>query len=342
MYAGILYEKFYSLCGKRLLGKQISKKAGRQGGRPIASHPLAVTGYQSLKYLSITLSLMSGSNAQNQGQKVAVVTGSSSGIGYETALLLARNGFLTYATMRNLQKSDAIKSAADRERLSLRVKQLDVRDDDSVRKAVQSIVSEAGRIDVLVNNAGYGLAGAFEDSSIDEIKDQYETNVYGLVRVTQAVLPTMRKQHSGVIINISSGAGRFGYPGGSVYVSSKFAVEGLSESLSYEVEPFGIKVVLVEPGVIRTDFGRDMVIAKRAQDPSSPYAQMMQAMGAILSKLVENGSDPALVANVVLEAAKSENPKLRYLAGKDVEQMMAARSSMSDEEFHAMMKQGTG
>jgi short-subunit dehydrogenase len=128
----------------------------------------------------------------------------------------------------------------------------------------------------LVNNAGYGLIGAFEDLSIDEIKNLYETNVFGLIRVTQAVLPVMREQKSGIIVNVSSGAGLFGYPGGSAYVSTKFAVEGLTESISYELGQFGIKVVLIEPGFIKTNFENAMVIAKKAQDPNSPYSKMMQ------------------------------------------------------------------
>jgi NAD(P)-dependent dehydrogenase (short-subunit alcohol dehydrogenase family) len=167
----------------------------------------------------------------SSNHKVAVVTGSSGGIGYETSLILARNGFLTYATMRNLNKSENIKLIATKENLPIHVKQLDVVDDMSVKNAVQAILSETGRIDVLVNNAGYGLNGALEDLSMDEIKKQYETNVFGLIRTTQAVLPIMRRQKSGTIVNISSGAGRFGFPGGSAYVSTKFAVEGLSESM---------------------------------------------------------------------------------------------------------------
>ena len=186
-------------------------------------------------------------------QKVAIITGSSTGIGYETSIALARDGFLTYATMRNLNKAEDIKSIATKENLPLWVKQLDVTDDASVKNAVEAISSETGgRIDVLVNNAGYGLNGALEDLSMDEIKSQYETNFFGLIRVTQAVLPTMRRRKSWTIVNISSGAGRFGFPGGSAYVSTKFAVEGLSESISYELEPFRIKVVIVEPGAIRT------------------------------------------------------------------------------------------
>jgi NADP-dependent 3-hydroxy acid dehydrogenase YdfG len=150
-------------------------------------------------------------------QKIAIVTGSSSGIGLDTSVTLAQNGFLIYATMRKLDKSSIVKAAAEKEKLPIKIVKLDVTDDQSVKDAIQSVVSENGRIDVLVNNAGYGLVGAFEDLSIDEIKNQYETNVFGLMRVTQSVLPIMRSQKSGIIVNVSSGVGLFGYPGGSAY-----------------------------------------------------------------------------------------------------------------------------
>jgi NAD(P)-dependent dehydrogenase (short-subunit alcohol dehydrogenase family) len=275
----------------------------------------------------------------SSNNKVAVVTGSSTGIGYETSLILARNGFLTYATMRNLDKSENIKSVATTESLPIRIKQLDVTNDVSVTNAIQSISSEAGRIDVLVNNAGYGLNGAFEDLGMDEIKAQYETNVFGLIRTTQAVLPIMRRQKSGTIINISSGAGRFGFPTGSAYVSTKFAVEGLSESMSYELEPFGIKVAIVEPGVIRTNFGDGLVVAKKSQDPNSPYSQMMQRSAAGFEKMMKNASSPDVVAKVVLNATNDDNPSLRYLAGNDVETWLGGKRKVADEEFYKMMKQ---
>jgi NAD(P)-dependent dehydrogenase (short-subunit alcohol dehydrogenase family) len=280
------------------------------------------------------------SSPDNQRQLVAIVTGSSGGIGLATSLALARKGYLTYATMRNLAKRDSIQSVADKQHLPIRVVQLDVTDENSIKKAIQSILSEAGRIDLLVNNAGYALTGAFEDIGIDEIEAQYETNVFGVIRVTQAVLPIMRKQGSGRIINISSGAGRIGYPGGSAYVSSKFALEGLSESMAYEIEQFGIKTVLVEPGFVRTNFGENIVIARKTQNTNSPYSQMMQMMSSIRDKMLKNASDADLVAEVVVEAATAKEPNLRYLAGKDIQQMVAAKRSMSDEEFQKMMKQG--
>ena len=275
----------------------------------------------------------------SSNQKVALVTGSSSGIGFETSLTLARSGFLTYATMRNLGKGATIKSVAAKEGLPIRVVQLDVTEERSINDAIHSIKSDVGKIDVLVNNAGYGLNGAFEDLAMEEIKAQYETNLFGVIRVTQAVLPIMRKQKSGIIVNISSGAGRFGYPGGSAYVSTKFAIEGLSESMAYELEPFGIRVVLVEPGVIKTNFVNSIVAAKKSQDPNSPYAQLMQNVATSFQHMIEGGSSTDVVAKVVLKAVTSENPTLRYLAGKDVETWIEGKKSMSDEEFNKMMKE---
>lgn len=273
-------------------------------------------------------------------QKVAIVTGSSSGIGREIALILAKNNFMTYATMRNVQKSSDLKSITENEKIPLRFVQLDVTDDNSVRTAIQTIYDESGKVDVLVNNAGYGLTGAFEDLSIDEIKNQYETNVFGLIRMTQAVLPIMRKQKSGLIVNISSIGGRVGFPAVSAYVSTKFAVEGLSESMSYEVEPFGIKVILIEPGAIKTNFFNSSISAKKSQDPNSPYVLLMKGLEEGLKKMVESGTSAEYVAKIVLDAVTTTNePKLRYLAGKDAEQLIESKNKLTDKEFHNMIKQ---
>jgi NAD(P)-dependent dehydrogenase (short-subunit alcohol dehydrogenase family) len=288
------------------------------------------------------MTLRSNNNKPNgESTRIAVVTGSSSGIGFETSLILARNGFQTYATMRDPKKGENIKSIATKENLPIHIEQLDVTDNKSVTNAIQTIVSKAGRIDVLVNNAGYALTGAFEDLAIEEIKAQYETNLFGLIRTSQAVLPIMREQKSGTIVNISSGAGRVGFPGFSAYVSTKFAVEGLSESMAYELEPFGIKVILIEPGVIITNVFMNIVTAKKSQNPNSPYSQIMQKMSTSFEHMLENASSsPDLVAKVVLQAVTSENPSLsRYLAGKDVESWIEARRNMSDDEFYKMIKQ---
>jgi NAD(P)-dependent dehydrogenase (short-subunit alcohol dehydrogenase family) len=271
-------------------------------------------------------------------QKVAVITGSSSGIGLETALILARNGYITYATMRSPDKDKSIKEAVQNEGLPIRIVHLDVTDDTSVKNAIDHIISEVGRIDVLVNNAGYGLGGALEDLSMEEIKSQYETNLFGLIRVTQAVLPTMRKQRSGRILNVSSGNGIFGFPGFSAYVGTKFAVEGLSESIAYELEQFGIKVILIEPGFIMTNFRNSMTVAKKAQDPTSQYSSLMKKIMGNVSKFEKNASSAELVANVILDAAANPNPRLRYLAGKDVESWAAGKKNMDEFEFFNMIK----
>jgi NAD(P)-dependent dehydrogenase (short-subunit alcohol dehydrogenase family) len=274
-------------------------------------------------------------------QKVAIVTGSSSGIGYATSLLLARNGFHTYATMRNIGRSADVQEIAYKERLPLEVIQLDVNDDASIRDSIEKVESENERIDVLVNNAGYGLVGAFEDLSVEEIKSQFETNFFGVIRLTQQVLPIMRKQKSGTIVNISSGAGRIGFPGMSAYVSSKFALEGLSESMSYELEPFGIKVVIIEPGVIRTNFKKNSVMSKKSLDNSSisPYSSIIQKIDSSISSMVEHATPPEEVAKTILHATISNNPELRYLVGNDMIMMAETKKSMSDEDFRKMMMQ---
>ena len=271
-------------------------------------------------------------------KRVAIVTGSSSGIGFEISLMLARNGLTTYATMRDLHKSSMLRSIADKEKIPLRCVQLDVTDDMSVKKAIETIVNESHNIDILINNAGYGLSGALEDLLIDEIKLQFDTNFFGLIRATQAVLPIMRNHGSGIIVNISSGLGRFGIATSSAYASSKFAVEGLTESMSYELEPFGIKTILVEPGIIKTNFIKAAVLAQKSKDPNSPYFQFMNNMDEGMKKLIENSESPEYVARVVLDAINDSNPKLRYLAGKDVEQIMEIKNKMSDEDFHNMIK----
>jgi short-subunit dehydrogenase len=274
-------------------------------------------------------------------QKVAIVTGSSSGIGYATSLLLARNRFHTYATMRNIEKSADIQEIANKERLPLQVMQLDVNNDASIRNSIEKVGSENERIDVLVNNAGYGLVGAFEDLSVEEIKSQFETNFFGVIRLTQQVFPIMRKQKSGTIVNVSSGAGRIGFPGMSAYVSSKFALEGLSESMSYELEPFGIKVVIIEPGIIRTNFKKNSVMSKKSLDNSSisPYSSIIQKIDSSISSMVEHATPPEEVAKAILHAVISNNPELRYLVGNDIIMMAETRKSMSDKDFRKMMMQ---
>ncbi len=240
--------------------------------------------------------------------------------------------------MRDLRKGGLLKKIVIKEEIPLTVSPLDVTDQYSVSKGIGSIFRKAGRIDILINNAGYGLTGAFEDLSIEEIRSQYETNFFGLIRTTQAVLPIMRDQKSGIIINISSGLGRFGIATNSAYVSSKFAVEGLTESISYELEPFGIRTIIIEPGIIKTNFLNSSKLARKARDPNSPYKNFMQNSEKGINKLNESGQDPGIVANIIKESIEDTNPRLRYLAGKDVEQIMEIKNKLSDEDFHSMLK----
>jgi NAD(P)-dependent dehydrogenase (short-subunit alcohol dehydrogenase family) len=272
--------------------------------------------------------------------KVALVTGSSSGMGFATAIMLARAGIHTYASMRNLKKSKTITELASTENLPLQVVQLDVIDKKSVKEAITKIVTEKERIDVLVNNAGYGLFGSLEDVSIEEMKAQFETNFFGVIRVTQLVLPIMRKQKSGTIVNVSSVGGRIGLPVLSAYHSTKFALEGLSESMSYELEPFGIRVVIIEPGVIRTNIMNSSILAKKAQDPKSPYFSLIQKVENNFKLMMENeSSPPEEVAKAILGVVTSENPQLRYTVGNDAATMIQARVSMSENQFKKMIMQ---
>ena len=281
--------------------------------------------------------------------KVAIVTGSSSGIGFETSLLLARNGFYTYATMRNPDKSkkEGMINVANRDRLPLQVIPLDVTDDKSVKEAVDRIATEQGKIDVLVNNAGYLLLGPLEELSIEEFKEQFETNFFGVIRVTQAVLPIMRRQRQGTIVNIISIAGRIGFPLSSPYVSSKFALEGLSESIGYELEQFGINVVLIGPGVIKTNFANNLKIGKKIATTAntrstdnpyySPYSEITQKRIVGFKPRFESGSPPIEVAKIILKVLTSKNPDFRYLVGDDAFKLMEMRKNTSDKDFRKLV-----
>jgi len=271
-------------------------------------------------------------------ERVALVTGSSSGIGFETSVLLARNGFHTYAAVRNIKKSQASFDIAKNDGLPLETIELDVTSDKSVNEAINKILLESKRIDVVVNNAGYALVGALEDSSIDEIKAQFETNLFGAVRIMCAVLPIMRNQRSGKIVNISSMGGRIAIPLDSAYHGTKFAIEGISESLQYEVEQFGIRVILIEPGAIKSNFFNNLKMASNAQRQDSPYSQMMQKLSGGFSSVLEKAPPPTEVAKVILKAVTSEEPELRYTVGEDASAMIQAKRTMSDLEFGKLMK----
>jgi NAD(P)-dependent dehydrogenase (short-subunit alcohol dehydrogenase family) len=265
--------------------------------------------------------------------KVAVVTGSSSGIGYETSLLLARNQFTTYATMRNMSKSDGLREISSKENIPLNVTQLDVNNDSSVNNAIDNVVKENGRIDVLVNNAGYDLFGPLEESSLEEIKQQFETNFFGVVRTTKAVIPIMRKQGNGTIVNISSVGGIIGLlPFTTAYHASKFAIEGFTESLRQELADFNINVILIEPGSISTNFMENIKTAKGFDPNKSPYAELVRRVFQGIEPMNAHSSHPSKVAHTILNVINSPNPEIRNPVGKDAESIFKVRSELSDRE----------
>ena len=270
-------------------------------------------------------------------EKVAVVTGTSSGIGFETALALAREGYYTYATMRDTTKSDKIKELGQKENLNIDVLELDVDDENSVKTAIQKILDQKQRIDVLVNNAGWGLWGCVEDVSVDEFKAQFDTNFFSIIRLIQEVGPTMRKQGSGTIVNISSVVGRIGFPASPAYISSKFALEGLSESLRFELAPFGVNVVIIEPGVIKTNFMKNMKMAEKSES-DTVYRDITVKVVSGVKMMSEMGTHPKEVADTIVKAVKDEKPLPRYIVGNDASMFLEAKKSKTDIEFENYLK----
>ncbi|MFL6406862.1 MAG: SDR family oxidoreductase [Nitrososphaeraceae archaeon] len=276
-------------------------------------------------------------------EKVALVTGSSTGIGFETSIIFARNGFHTYATMRKLEggKSENITNVAKNENIPLQVIQLDVDSDHSVLDAVNTIMRERGRIDIVINNAGYALAGPFEETSMEEIRAQFETNFFGAVRVMQAVIPIMRDQKSGKIVNITSMGGRIAVPLDSVYHGTKFALEGLSESLQYELASFGIKIILIEPGAVGSNFWKNLKIASKTlnhddnnnNNSYSPYQQIVNNVSESFRKMEQNTTPPSEVAKVILQAVQASSPDFRYIVGKDAAMILEAKRNTTDRDF---------
>jgi len=270
-------------------------------------------------------------------EKVAIVTGTSSGIGFETSLALAREGYFTYATMRDTTKSNKIKEIAQKENLKINVLELDVDDEKSVKSAIAQILDQKQRIDVLVNNAGWGLWGCVEDVSVDEFKEQFETNFFSIIRLIQEVAPTMRKQGSGTIVNVSSVVGRIGFPASPAYISSKFALEGLSESLRFEFAPFGVEVIIIEPGVIKTNFMKNMKMAKKSE-LDTVYKDITTKVVSGVKMMVEMGTPPKEVANTIVKAIKDKKPLPRYVVGNDALMFLEAKKSKTDIEFENYLK----
>jgi NAD(P)-dependent dehydrogenase (short-subunit alcohol dehydrogenase family) len=272
---------------------------------------------------------------------VVVITGCSSGFGLHTALSFARRGDRVWATMRDTSKDGELRSAAEAEGLDVEVAQLDVTEDESVQTAIKEVLGAEGTIDVLVNNAGIGLAGPIELLDDDEWRAIYETNLFGTIRTIRAALPAMREQGSGVIVNVSSLQGRIpGTPITGPYASTKHALCSLSDSLSFEVQDFGLRVRCIEPGFFatkimdnsQTHFGED-----------SPYQRIEQAIDSYYRQSVGNGADPAVLPQAIIEAVEDPNiDPVHRAVGADAEMFIAGRQTMTDAQYRTWGRQLLG
>ncbi len=270
--------------------------------------------------------------------KVALITGASSGMGEATARKLHAQGYTVYAAARRVERMQAL------ETLGVQVLAMDVTDEASMQSGIQTIIARSGRIDVLVNNAGYGAYGAVEDVPLAEARAQFEVNVFGAVRLTQLVLPHMREQRSGTIINITSMGGKIHTPLGAWYHGTKFALEAISDCLRMEVQPFGIDVVVIEPGGIKTEWADIAADKLRAVSGSGPYADqarpMIESMTGEASR--KRQSPPELIANTIAQALQARKPRTRYAVGFGAKPMIFLRRWLSDRAFDGFMRLATG
>jgi len=260
---------------------------------------------------------------------IALITGASAGIGKETAKLLLQNGYTVYGAARRLNKMEDLKG--------LKPIQMDVSEDASMVSAIEEIIKAEGRIDVLINNAGFGSYGALEDVSMNDARYQMEVNVFGLARLTQLVLPHMRAQQAGKIVNITSVGGKIANPLGGWYHASKFAVEALSDALRMEVKPFGIDVIVIEPGGIKTEWADIAGNNLRKVSGNTVYKHLVDKVETIFKKFNPKGSPTAVISTLILKAITVKNPKTRYHAGYMAGMILFMRKILSDKQFDKMI-----
>lgn len=261
-----------------------------------------------------------------------LITGTSSGLGRATAMQFHAQGWNVVATMRSPDQERAL-NALD----NVLVTRLDVQNAASIDAAVQAGIARFGRIDALVNNAGYGAYGPLEVTPVDKIRRQFEVNVLGLLATTQALIPHFRALHGGTIVNVASVGGRFAFPLGTLYHGSKFAVEGLTEALMYEMAPLGVRVKLIEPGGMQTDFGGRSL--DFSNDPAiAEYQPLIQRVLDVMGPAMARGSTPERIAEIVYHATTDHSDRLRYAAGDDAVQQITARQATDDETFFAAMR----
>ncbi|MFD2570478.1 oxidoreductase [Spirosoma soli] len=264
-------------------------------------------------------------------KKTVLITGASSGIGKATAILLHEKGYQVFATARQTAKMN------DLEQMGIRVIAMDVTDEESMTSAIQRIRNEVSTLDALVNNAGYGSYGAVEDVSMTEARYQFEVNVFGLARLIQLMLPTMRAQHSGRIINVSSIGGRIGEPHGAWYHATKFAVEGFSDSLRMELKQFGIDVVVIQPGAIKTEWNQIARENLLKVSGGTAYKDLVEKHARMLKTADDRGSEPIVIAQAIAEAIQARKPKTRYAVGSGATIVLTARKLLSDRAFDRLM-----
>ena len=270
--------------------------------------------------------------------RVALVTGASSGIGEATARQLADDGFAVYGAARRL---DRLQKLADH---GIKPLAMDVTDDDSMIGGITRITEEQGRLDVLVNNAGYGSYGALEDVSMDEARRQFEVNVFGAARLMQLALPHMREQHGGRIINITSMGGKIYTPLGSWYHATKFALEAISDCVRIEAAPFGVDVAIIEPGGIRTEWGGIAAQMLKETSGAGAYASQAEAVAGSLSGEgnARFSSDPSVIAKAISKAASAKRPKTRYAVGFGAKPLIGLHGVLPDRTFDALIKRASG
>lgn len=269
--------------------------------------------------------------------QTVLITGASSGMGKATAKKLLNEGYTVYVAARRLDQM------RDLEELGATAIAMDITNDADIVTAVDRISSEKGGIDVLINNAGFGLYGAMEDTAIEDARLQFEVNLFGLARLTQLALPSMRERKAGKIVNISSMGGKIYTPLGSWYHATKHALEGWSDCLRLELKPFGIDVIIIEPGTIETEFGEVMVEPMLERSGTSAYASLAKKMAASTRETYRpgNGSPPTLIADVIARAIKERKPKTRYTAGKYARSMILARKWLGDRAFDQIIMRAT-
>lgn len=267
-------------------------------------------------------------------KKVVLVTGASSGIGYQTAEQLAQNGYKVYGAARRVEKIEPLHT------LGVEAIYLDITNEESMIDAITQIIKKENRIDILVNNAGYGSYGAIEDVSIQEAKNQFEVNLFGLARLTQLVLPHMRRQHFGRIINISSMGGRLTTYFGAWYHATKYALEAFSDALRLEVKPFGIDVSIIEPGGIKTDWGLIAANKLRESSKGGEYEKVASKVAEGMKKQYSSNlfSNPDIIAKAVVKAANKRKPKTRYLIGFGAKPLVFLKTILPDRLFDIIIK----